>query len=314
VDVEAYRLSILLEQPTRIHAPPSGAELEAVGHLALDFGRSGRIGAVSAIAGQLGVPPNAWAGRSRLFENGDVRVAGLLRLLARPPVSSVIATNLAPAVRFDVSPMLTLTTAQREHGSALCAASSRLVDSFWEGGLDHLWPERNRLGLPASVVGRWKRIFPYPNPDAHLPLSQQPPLVEPAMISARDQVMIYAAQINASFQRFQTQLSMLKVRAVSTRVALIVWQALCLLAPGGTPFRKGRSLASQIGQRFGAQSILQYLMDASAGGGIDLDRVSRDPGLNESAWVRSAKIRATECLFLERLLSTVRDLRLAVRR
>jgi hypothetical protein len=43
---------------------------------------------------------------------------------------------------------------------------------------------------------------------------------------------------------------------------------------------------------------------------IDLDRIFEAPELNVSAWVKSAKVRATECLFLERLLSTVRDLKL----
>jgi hypothetical protein len=167
------------------------------------------------------------------------------------------------------------------------------------------------LSRPQSVVGKWKPIRPYPNPDAHLPLSQRVPLVEPAMIPARDQLMIYAAQINATFQRFQVRLSPLRLHAVSTRVGTMVWQALCFLAPGGTHFRAGESLALQIGQRFGAQSILEYLMSTATAGGIDLDRVFKDPQLNQSAWIKSAKIRAAECMFLERLLSTVRDLKLA---
>jgi hypothetical protein len=312
VALEAYPFAVLLEQPTRIREAPTSRELQAVGQLGLEFGRSGRIGGLSSIASRLGIPSGAWAGRSKLFEHGDARVAGLLRLLSRPRVASTIATNLAPAIRFgEVSPMLTLVTAQREHGTALYAASARLVDSFWEGGLDHLWPERNNLGLPESVVGKWKPIRPYPNPDAHLPLSERVPLVEPAMIPARDQLMIYAAQINASFQRFLVRLSFARLRPVSTRVGTVVWQALCFLAPGGAHFRVGESLAGQIGQRFGAQSILEYLMGAATGGGIDLDRVFKDPLLNHSAWIKSAKIRAAECMFLERLLSTVRDLKLA---
>ena len=275
---EAYRFQVLVEQPTRIREAPTGAELEAIGRLGLELGRSARIGGLSSIAARLGVSADARAGRSKLFEKGDARVAGLLRLLSRPRTASVIATNLAPAVRFgDVSPMLTLITAQREHGSALYAASSKLVDSFWEGGLDHLWPERNRLGLPPAVVEKWKPIRPYPNPDAHLPLSQRAPIVEPAMIAARDQLMIYAAQINASFQRFQLRVASLKRRAVSTRVGSTMWQALCFLAPGGTRFREDEPLAAQIGQRFGAESILEYLVRASTTGDTSWTACSRTP-------------------------------------
>ncbi len=228
-------------------------------------------------------------------------------------MASTIAANLGPAVRFaDVSPMLTLVTVNREHGSALYASGERLVDSFWEGGLDHLWPARNSLGLPPTVVQKWKPIHPYPNPDAHLPLSQRAPNVEPALIPARDQMVIYAAQINASYQRFQCRLSSLKLRTASTRVGKIVWQALCFLAPGGARFQAGQPLAAQAGQRFGAQSVLEYLVSTSPGDTIDLDRVFSDSELNRSAWIRSAKVRTAECLFVERLLSTVRDLRLAV--
>lgn len=99
---------------------------------------------------------------------------------------------------------------------------------------------------------------------------------------------------------------------MSTRVGTTVWQALCFLAPGGAHFLSGQPLAAQIGQRFGAQSIFEYLMSRSTAGSVDLDRVFKDPELNRSAWIKSAKIRATECLFFERLLTTVRDLRLAV--
>jgi hypothetical protein len=193
------------------------------------------VEALSQVAARLGVPQGGWpASQSKLFEKGDARLVGVLRLLARPQVAHAVSANLARAVRFgDISAMLTLVTAHREHGSALYAAGERMIDSFWEGGLDHLWAERNRLGLPKSVVDKWKRIPPRPNPDAHLPLSQRARDVEPAWIPARDQLMIYAAQINASFQRFSARLTSLKMRSVWTRVGKTVWQALCFLAPGG---------------------------------------------------------------------------------
>ena len=41
---------------------------------------------------------------------------------------------------------------------------------------------------------------------------------------------------------------------------------------------------------------------------VDLDQVFKDPALNASAWVKSAKTRVTETRFLERLLTTVREL------
>jgi hypothetical protein len=311
--VQSHRLSTLLESPSGGNKPPTAAELAAIGRLAADLGRAGRVQAVNAIGSQLGVPAGGWpSGQSKLFERGDVRLTGLFSLFSRPRMAAAIANNLARVAQFGaVSPMLSLVTAQREHGSAVYAAGRGMIDSFWQGGLDHLWPERNRLGLPPSVVGRWERIPPYPNPDAHLPLSQRPPDVEPARIPAGDQVLIYAAQINASYLRFQTLLSSLRRRALSSRVGTMIWQALCFLAPGGARFDREKPLEVQIGQRFGAQSILEYLAQRSATGELNLDGVFETRELNASAWVRSAKIRTTEALFLERLLTTVRDLKLA---
>jgi hypothetical protein len=292
-----------------------------MGQLGAQLGVAERATAINIIGSHLQIPSGGFAlGQSKLFERGDIRLYGVLRLLMREAAARSIAANLANAARFgDVNILLTMVTAQREHATSITASGTNMVNSFEEGGLDHLWSARNRLGLPKSVTGRWRPIPPYPNPDAIPRPGQKIRDVYPAEILARDQTLIYAAQINASFQmNFKSHLrTELGVEADSTlarasRIGRMVWQSYAFLAPGGKTFDPKQSLASQADQSFGSLTALQYVLHKSRGAHpsaqVDLELIFRDPALNVSAWVRSAKSRVVETLFLERLLTTVREL------
>ena len=273
----------------------------------------------------LQVPVGGWAhGQSNLFEKGDIRLRGVLALMTDEGAARHLAINLASAARYvDGNHLLTLVTAQREHASSLTAHSDALVDSFWEGGLDHLGDNKNQLGLPRRVTDGWRDIRPYDNPDAARTPGKKIPKVHPAFIHARDQMLIYAAQINTSYSHafhkyLEAALGSSEANttlALASRVGRLCWQAFSFLAPGGDEFDPRKGLREQAQQHFGIRTALQYLVHrarvADPKAPIDLDQIFRDSTLNVSAWIRSCKIRVVETLFLERLLTTVRDLFLA---
>lgn len=67
-----------------------------------------------------------------------------------------------------------------------------------------------------------------------------------------------------------------------------------------------RDRKQQLGQRFGIRSCLQYLQRNNSD--LQLEALVTDPVLNGCEWIRIAKVRTAEALFLERVLATTRDL------
>lgn len=93
------------------------------------------------------------------------------------------------------------------------------------------------------------------------------------------------------------------------RVATLVWKAYAFLAPGGRDYDPKRSLSPQLGQQFGCYTPLTYLAStAQPGATRALDRILTETALNNSEWVRIAKVRVAEALFLELLLQDARAL------
>ena len=245
--------------------------------------------------------------RASLFENGDVRVVWLLRRLSRPATATRTAANLRRAARFvGADIMLTLVTAARENASAVADISMRPIDTFSDGGLDFLGRQMNSLGLPESVTSQWR-----PLPDRWNRETRH--FVTPALIPARDQLLAYAAQMNASYTNTFSRL-LATVDALATdsalvrasRIARLVWKAYSFLAPGGETFDPSKSLGKQLGQGFGCRTCLTYL--ARPDRVLDLDEILSRPEIDRSAWVQSAKTRVAEALFLERALQTTREL------
>jgi hypothetical protein len=208
-----------------------------------------------------------------------------------------------------VNIMLALVSAAREHHSSLTATGTGLINSFDEGGLDFLWDEKKKLGLPHSVTKTWKRVKPFINDESNN-------FVHPAMIPARDQVTVYAAQLGASFQNNFKQALAKELAdqaeaalARASRVGLLVWQAYSFLAPGGEAFDSTKRLNVQLGQHFGIRTALGYVAHVAKGAKVapDLDLIYKDVALNHTEWVRSSKTRTAETLFLERLLKNARE-------
>lgn len=297
------------------HPVPTSLELHALGIRGSGFAPAERMELMNLIGSLVGIPRDGWGhGQSRLFESGDVRLVWLLRRLARQKTAVAVAENVAAAGRFFAADvMLTVVTAAREHASSLSAVSMRPIETWEQGGLDFLATEVGKLGLPKSITGRWTRPPAYPSKETHK-------LVHPMEIPARDQVLAYAAQLNASFlNNFNANLRRVVqgCPAVSasawtgSRIARTVWKAYAFLAPGGRVFDTARSVAQQTGRPFGHATALEYIASSAATKASRrdlLDEILTDPELNRIEWVRIAKARAAEALFLERLWRTTREI------
>jgi hypothetical protein len=316
----SFSRSVLEEESLRPGQAPTADQVKLMGILGLAFGRSGSIAAVNDIGASLTIPKGGWPGaQAQLIEKGDARLSGVFAIMAKERSGQAIASHLADAAHLThANVMLTFVTSQREHNTSITAIGTTKIESFKQGGLDHLWTWRNHLGLPKSMTKEWKPVDPYPNPDARPKPGQIAEDVHPALIPARDQVVSYGATIGKHYDEFK-HLVHERLRADSgealakmSRISEIVWQAYAFLAHGGNVFDPKQSLRSQISQHFGMKTALGYIIHAARAkdpaAAVDLNQVFLDADLNHSVWVQSAKVRAVETLFLERLFAAVSQL------
>jgi hypothetical protein len=184
-----------------------------------------------------------------------------------------------------------------------------MINTYHAGGLDFLEQQKARLGLPRRVIGTWAPAVPLRNIESGN-------MVYPERIPAHDQLLAYAAQIAASFtqnfghnlrQEFREQAA--TALAGASRPALLVWQAYAFLAPGGSPYDAKKGLQGQLGQHFGHRSALGFYAQKAneEEQAPSLDQILTDHSLDHLEWFRSAKTRAAETLFIERLLKRGRD-------
>jgi hypothetical protein len=289
---------------------PSAKEIQAMGAIGIDMGRSGRASLMNQIGAALGMPVAGWHGQANLFERGDIRLTGLLQRMTDAHIARLIAGNLERAGRFvQVNLMLVLVSAHREAHASLTATGSAVINSYRQGGLDFLDRLKSQLGLPRTVTASWSPATPQRNVETGN-------IVYPERIPAKDQMLAYAAVIAASFNHnFTANLraefgdeATLALGGVS-RKALIVWQAYAFLAPGGRPYDRGRKLREQLGQHFGHRSALSFYAHKAKDEHRrpTLDDIL-DSSLDSLEWIHSAKTRAAETLFVESLLGQARVL------
>jgi len=283
-----------------------------MGVLSLDLRRAGRVALMGRIETALAIPHGGWHGQARLFDGPDVRLRWLLGRLTKEHEAKLVAANLARAGGYvSVNLMLAMVSAAREADRALTATGTGMVETFNEGGLDFLWREKNKLGLPAAITRTWQQGLGGVSPESHH-------IVYPAKIPARDQLLAYSAQIAASFRlnfhasvRTEFGDGARSAVASASRKALLVWQAYAFLAPGGGPYDPKKPLREQLGMKFGHRSALSlYAYNARQQGrkpSLD-DIVTARTLLVHPEWFHSAKTRAAEALFMERLLKSAREL------
>jgi hypothetical protein len=201
-------------------------------------------------------------------------------------------------------------TAQREASGSLTATGARFINTFHQGGLDFLDQLKTHLGLPASITDRWR-------PAERVVNIETGNEVAPEEIPSRDQLLAYAAAMSASFaHNFRRSLRAEFGKdgdlalARTSRLALLVWQAYAFLAPGGRPYQPNEPLHVQLNKRFGHRSALGFYAQRARAQGRPpaLDDVLADHALEPLEWLHSAKTRAAEAIFLERLLGRARQI------
>jgi hypothetical protein len=282
-----------------------------MGALGLDLRRQGRVTLMNQIGGFLGIPPGGWHGQARLFKGDDIRLVDLFAAMARERAARLMATNLERAARYvQVNLMLAMVTAQREATRSLTASGTSPVETYHGGGLDYLEQWKQLLGLPPSITDRWTAVRKYISYENHHD-------VYPDRIPARDQLLAYAAVMSASFSHnFRHSLraefgeAAGPALANASRLSLLVWQAYVFLAPGGTPYDPKKPLRDQLRQGFGHRSALGFFAQVAriVGRPARLDDILTDRALAQLEWFRSAKTRAAEALFMERLLRRAREI------
>jgi hypothetical protein len=290
---------------------PTPREVQAIGAIGCALGRHGRTTLMNQIGLVLGIPSGGWHNQAKLFNHGDLRLAALFKLMSDERKARFVADNVGRVARFTrANTMMALVIAAREHHTAVTAHSAKPINTYDEGGLDFLGKQKDQLGLARSVTKHWNPLDRFENLETHN-------YVYPAEIPARDQMIAYAAQEAASFQNnfmqnvrteFGTEAD--AALAGASRGALLVWQAYAFLAPGGRAYDPTKKLAEQLGQRFGHRSALGFFAwkARAAGRKPSLDDVLTDRSLEHLVWLQSAKTRAAETLFLERLLKRARQL------
>jgi hypothetical protein len=283
--------------------PISASEIRAAAQHGIDLKTAERLTLIRQIGARLGIPKRHFQrGKRGLIVNGDVRLIGLLRVLA---TSRAAAANLKRLNQFvkDIRPALAVVTASRESSKAVTAQGSEMIETWHQGGLDFLgnlgW---NRLGLPRSIIRHWRAAPPFRSPETGN-------IVHPAWIPARDQLLAYAAQTRESFNVFQDlvrrrlgQAMGDKALADMTDDARLLWQAYAFRAPGGNEFDP--RVGPKHGKHFGAKTALGYLVHRAKEEKreIDLNAILTDSSFNRTFYVRSAKERVAEAVFLEELL------------
>jgi hypothetical protein len=269
--------------------------------------------AFRAISGRAGCSTR-WRDFRRRCAGSPRRVTQLLGVLSHRQTATEVARQLSRARSFtDTNIMLTLVTTWRE---SLKLVPTGAVETWHSGGLDHLWTNRSRLGLPKQVTEAWR---PGPTGFDNTETKRD---VAPGIIPGKDQAMAYAAQTASSFnlsikRRLEHSLGADagSTLARSSRVSKLIWQALAFLAPGGNEYHPKQPARDQLHNRhFGSQSVLSYVIGSVRSkdpkADVSLDQVFKDPAVNDNVWVKSAKTRVVETLLLERLLTTVRELRI----
>ncbi|QJD82970.1 SpvB/TcaC N-terminal domain-containing protein [Cohnella herbarum] len=261
-----------------------------------------------------GIPKEGFADEiSNLYDKDkDVRLVGLLRVLSReaykkekqkPSEYAAINVNRAANIVKEISPLLSMMIAAREHVSSITASGEeKKVNTFAEGGIDHLSTNMGKFRLVSKITSNWTVLSSQDNPET----SKK---VYPAEIPTQDEVLAYAAQTRHSYEQFEVQVKDRLGERGGDRAlnqlsyeARQVWQSYAFLAPGGAVYNP--SAKSQHGQNYGVKTALGYLIHKAetSGSEVDLNTILTDTDFNLTDYVKIAKVRAVEADFMEDLI------------
>jgi hypothetical protein len=228
----------------------------------------------------------------------------LIKKLSNKKSSKVVSNKLSQVKNIfpdqtRLNLVLVLITSWREGTSHVTTQKTKLIHTYWDdAGLDFLWKQRNKLGLPSSVLRKWKKRPSFINPETGK-------RVFPGAIPAKDLVLAYAATNRYKFKIFEFHVKKILGKKAGNATlkklkpdARMFWTAFAFLRPGGAPFGKAK------GQGFGAKAAVGYLAAKAKNKGRDLDLndILTERYLHRYGAIRNAKARAVEAVYLESFL------------
>lgn len=150
---------------------------------------------------ELGVPPGGFDGQVDLEQGGRPRLSSAMARLRPEGAREALDANLERASQIFADPGLLLAVTMREHPSSWTARSLGRIDSYAQGGLDHLGTDIDRMhGLvPESTLRRWVAEDPargVENGRTHA--------IRSASIPSRDQLDAYAATLALRERTFES--------------------------------------------------------------------------------------------------------------
>jgi hypothetical protein len=261
---------------------------------------------VAERAASFGVPREGFEGQVDLHQAGRPRLSWAMSRIDTPRERAALEANVA-ATR-DVFPdtALLLAVTMRERPSAWTARGLERIETYHEGGLDHLGSDLPRMrGLvPEATRRRWEATEAYRSLE-----NGRSSTVRPATLPARDQLLAYAATLRLREQRFEQHVRSVfgdradALLASASPDARRAWIQATFGRPGVTHYdattssfqrnASGRELVS-------AHAALERIAaEAEARGEApSLDAIFTDPLLARHATFQRARITALEAQLL----------------
>jgi hypothetical protein len=257
-------------------------------------------------AASFGVPREGFEGQVDLHQAGRPRLSWAMGRIDTPRERAALEANLA-ATR-DVFPdtALLLAVTMRERPSAWTARGLERIETYHEGGLDHLGSDLPRLrGLvPEATRRRWEATEAYRSFE-----NGRSSTVRPATLPARDQLVAYAATLRLREQRFEQHVRSVfgeradALLASASPGARRAWIQATFGRPGVTrydaatgSFQRNASGRELVSAHAGLERIAA---EAEARGEApSLDAIFTDPLLRRHATFQRARITALEAQLL----------------
>lgn len=267
--------------------------------------------AIARHAARLGVPASGFRGQVDVVQHGRPRLSWAMAHLRSEASQRALTTNLEAATPVYGDRALLLAVTMRERASSWTARGHERIDTFHQGGLDHLDTDRHRMRalVPQRVLDRWEpgsRGSVDENGDGHSVS------IASAQIPARDQLIAYAATLRLREQTFESHVrevfgadadAMLAHMSPDARRA---WVQATFGRPGRTHYdavhqafeRSSRPPHPERPSAFGA--LERIAAEASrTGTPPSLEAIFTDPLLSRHATFQRARVTALEARVIE---------------
>ncbi len=264
---------------------------------------------LATLAARFGVPEGGFGGQVSLEHGGRPRLSWAMTRLFDEAHERALTANLRAAASIHPDRALLLAVTMREHPSSWTARGLARIDSYAEGGLDHLGGDLDALVgvVPPRVLARWEPAEPALGRERG-----RTHAIHPARIPAADQLVAYAATLRLREARFESHVREVfgaEAEALLARCAPDARRA-WIQATFGRP---GRTRYDEARQRFEVSAGPPHRERPSAFGALErirsearrtgaepsLDAILTDPMLARYATFQRARTTALEARLLE---------------